>query len=311
MNPYKKGDFRLSQKPDDRPWVLKSIGRRKESIAEVTFEWQPLYQQFKLRGSGGVAVYENWQARSVWESIVDGEEKELSKYNSCNRETYSRYKPRMKRFCSRMETLDRQKAPGPVKSRLHEKLKHRPRKISRKSGTYSFPDSVIINGRQCVEYLQHNPVYLSYLRAPFCLRKGQLCTDKEDISGSLNFHAGFQDVSDPNDNFVLTGIKIKVRGGGLKGQVQAMQLGIARGLLKIFSLHFGFPGRVHNDNGTFVRSAFGLACYDQRGRVSSRTAEAEMNIAMLRKSEFLTRDSRCKERKKYGLKKARKASQYS
>merc|ERR1712060_214931 len=232
----------------------------------------------------------------------DGEviEKKLSKYNSCNRETYSMYKPRMKRFYSRMETLAGQKAPGPVVGGLHARLKHRPRETSRKSGTYSFPDSVIINGRQCVEYLQHNPVYLSYLRAPFCLRKGQLCTDKKDISGSLNFHAGFQDlqdVSDLNDNFVLTGIKIKVRGGGLKGQVQAMQLGIARGLLKIFSLHLEFPGRV--PNGACVRSTFGLARFCEQGRVSSRTADAEMNIAMLRKSEFLTRDSRCKERKKY------------
>jgi small subunit ribosomal protein S9 len=35
------------------------------------------------------------------------------------------------------------------------------------------------------------------------------------------------------------------------------------------------------------------------------------NRAALKRAGFLTRDSRIKERKKYGLKKARKAPQYS
>jgi small subunit ribosomal protein S9 len=39
--------------------------------------------------------------------------------------------------------------------------------------------------------------------------------------------------------------------------------------------------------------------------------DTEGNRAILKKAGFLTRDPRAKERKKYGLKKARKASQYS
>ena len=39
--------------------------------------------------------------------------------------------------------------------------------------------------------------------------------------------------------------------------------------------------------------------------------DAEQYKATLKSAGFLTRDSRMKERKKYGLKKARKASQFS
>ncbi len=60
-------------------------------------------------------------------------------------------------------------------------------------------------------------------------------------------------------------------GGGVSGQAGAMRLGIARGLVEI---------------------------------------DADLRPA-LKKGGFLTRDAREKERKKYGLKKARKAPQYS
>lgn len=46
--------------------------------------------------------------------------------------------------------------------------------------------------------------------------------------------------------------------------------------------------------------------------ISRALVEADENLrAELKKAGFLTRDSRVKERKKYGLKKARKASQFS
>lgn len=62
-----------------------------------------------------------------------------------------------------------------------------------------------------------------------------------------------------------------VRGGGITGQAGAIRLGIARALLK---------------------------------------ADIEMRPA-LKKAGFLTRDPRMKERKKYGLKGARRAPQFS
>lgn len=62
-----------------------------------------------------------------------------------------------------------------------------------------------------------------------------------------------------------------VQGGGLTGQAHAIQLGVARLLCKM------------DIENRFILKPFG----------------------------FLTRDSRIKERKKYGLRKARKAPQYS
>ena len=66
-------------------------------------------------------------------------------------------------------------------------------------------------------------------------------------------------------------VDVTMHGGGPTGQAGAMRLGIARGLL---------------------------------------VADPELRES-LKKAGFLTRDSRKKESKKYGLKKARKAPQYS
>ncbi len=67
-------------------------------------------------------------------------------------------------------------------------------------------------------------------------------------------------------------IIVNVHGGGIAGQAGAVRHGIARALVE---------------------------------------ADADSYKAELKKAGFLTRDSRVKERKKYGLKKARKASQFS
>ncbi len=66
-------------------------------------------------------------------------------------------------------------------------------------------------------------------------------------------------------------IMVNVYGGGFTGQAEAIRLGIARALLQ---------------------------------------AEPDSRAA-LKKEGFLTRDPRVKERKKYGLKKARRAPQFS
>ena len=64
----------------------------------------------------------------------------------------------------------------------------------------------------------------------------------------------------------------RIDGGGVTGQAGALRLGIARCLNEV---------------------------------------DEEANRPALKKAGFLTRDARIKERKKYGLKKARKAPQYS
>ena len=64
----------------------------------------------------------------------------------------------------------------------------------------------------------------------------------------------------------------RINGGGVSGQAGALRLGVARALNEI---------------------------------------DRDANRAVLKKAGFLTRDARVIERKKYGLKKARKRSQYS
>jgi len=80
-----------------------------------------------------------------------------------------------------------------------------------------------------------------------------------------------------NEPFVTLGaegqfdVAARITGGGVTGQAGALRLGIARALTLV----------------------------DPENRVT------------LKRAGFLTRDARVKERKKYGLKKARKAPQYS
>ena len=103
--------------------------------------------------------------------------------------------------------------------------------------------NIIINKISGEKYLQYNDNYLNLVWSP--LEK-------------LNLEKNFDIVA-------------LVKGGGLTGQAEAIQLGVARLLCKI----------------------------DKENRL------------ILKPFGFLTRDSRIKERKKYGLRKARKAPQYS
>ena len=82
-------------------------------------------------------------------------------------------------------------------------------------------------------------------------------------------------ITDPFTLLDLTGaydVIVRISGGGPSGQAGALRLGIARALNEI---------------------------------------DVEAFRPALKRAGFLTRDARIKERKKYGLKKARKAPQYS
>jgi small subunit ribosomal protein S9 len=84
-----------------------------------------------------------------------------------------------------------------------------------------------------------------------------------------------QEVNEPFHVLELDGrydVIARIDGGGISGQAGALRLGIARAL---------------------------------------NEADTETNRPTLKKAGFLTRDARVKERKKAGLKKARKAPQYS
>jgi len=104
--------------------------------------------------------------------------------------------------------------------------------------------------------------------------EGKVVVNKRDIENYFGLETLRVIV---NQSLVLTGTKekfdvlVNVHGGGFTGQAGAIRHGISRALLK-----------------------------------------ADENLRPeLKKAGFLTRDPRMKERKKYGLKKARKASQFS
>lgn len=103
---------------------------------------------------------------------------------------------------------------------------------------------------------------------------GQIIINSKDIRDYVKSELLIQDINRP---FVATNtvkafdVRALVNGGGISGQVGAIRLGIARALLS-FSPEFR---------------------------------------PLFRPEKLLTRDSRVKERKKYGLRKARKARQFS
>jgi len=103
--------------------------------------------------------------------------------------------------------------------------------------------SMVVNHKPGELYLQFNSQYINASKAP--LRK-----------------LGLENTYD---------IYVNTHGGGLKGQADAIKLGVARALCYI-----------SNDNRSSLKTA-----------------------------GYLTRDARCKERKKYGLRKARRAPQFS
>jgi len=105
--------------------------------------------------------------------------------------------------------------------------------------------------------------------------KGKIIVNKRPLEEFFGMEIVRREVRRP---FEVTGCEGKfdviatVHGGGFTGQAGALRQGISRALCVI---------------------------------------DKDANRALLKTAGFLTRDPRMKERKKYGLKKARKASQFS
>ena len=111
---------------------------------------------------------------------------------------------------------------------------------------------------------------------------GKIIVNGKDVSEYLPFEVLVMDLKQPlvlTNNENTFDIEITVKGGGFSGQTGAIRLGITRCLLKY-------------DSET-----------DQTREDSYRK--------ILKTEGFTTRDSRIKERKKPGLKKARRAPQFS
>lgn len=111
--------------------------------------------------------------------------------------------------------------------------------------------------------------------------KGKIIINNQDVNDYLPHETLVMDLTQPLDitnTRNVFDIDINVQGGGFSGQTGAIRLGIARALLK----------------------------YDEANKDSENSFRK-----ILKTGGFITRDARIKERKKPGLKKARRAPQFS
>ena len=111
---------------------------------------------------------------------------------------------------------------------------------------------------------------------------GNITVNGVDVNEYMPYQTLVMDLTQPlvlTNNLNRFDIDVKVIGGGFSGQTGAIRLGITRALLEF-------------DANT-----------DQTREDSYRH--------ILKNAGFITRDPRVKERKKYGLKKARRAPQFS
>ena len=113
------------------------------------------------------------------------------------------------------------------------------------------------------------------------LGKGNITVNGRDVKDFFPYETNVMDLMQPlvaTNNESTFDIDVKVDGGGFSGQTGAIRLGIARALLEFDEANEG-------------------------NEESYRT--------ILKRAGFVTRDARSKERKKPGLKAARRAPQFS
>ena len=112
--------------------------------------------------------------------------------------------------------------------------------------------------------------------------KGKITVNGVDVNDYMPYEVLVMDLKQPltaTNNEDKFDIEINVKGGGFSGQTGAIRLGITRALLD----------------------------FDKDTDPASETSYRKI----LKTAGFVTRDPRVKERKKYGLKKARRAPQFS
>ncbi len=112
--------------------------------------------------------------------------------------------------------------------------------------------------------------------------KGKITINGRDVNEYLPFKTLVMDLKQPLEATKTADkfdIEVSVYGGGFSGQTGAIRLGITRALLE----------------------------YDKNTDPTSDDSFRKI----LKAEGFITRDARVKERKKYGLKKARRAPQFS
>nr|YP_009329540.1 ribosomal protein S9 [Chlamydomonas leiostraca]APD80629.1 ribosomal protein S9 [Chlamydomonas leiostraca] len=147
----------------------------------------------------------------------------------------------------------------------------------------------IINNIPAQQYLHNNTCSLLSVKAPLTTLSTSGEAAPDGVAASANGTQPQKGGYATSENSEVTKMEnlnlesmdtiVKVKGGGLVGQAEAIKLGLARALCELST--------------------------------STITEQVSDEIRkQLKDKGYLTQDSRVKERRKYGLKKARKASQY-
>ncbi len=150
----------------------------------------------------------------------------------------------------------------------------------------------LINNMPAQQYLHNNTCAIISLKSPLSvLNTTTTYSDnnvptKEKVESNNSVEVKLEKSNElsshtsDNSNYSETlDTIVKVKGGGLIGQAEAIKLGLARALCSL-------PNEISNLTNEEIRK-------------------------QLKDKGYLTQDSRVKERRKYGLKKARKATQYN
>jgi small subunit ribosomal protein S9 len=160
----------------------------------------------------------------------------------------------------------------------------------------------VINNKPVEEYLQNNSFSILLVKSPFNVVSSlpQFNTETspklENASSlnSVNEKAGSSQThltTDYNINFDQFDTFVKVKGGGLLGQAEAIKLAVSKAVSII----------------DYSKTELASVIVNNAGSSDNLALEVRKQ---LKNKGYLTQDSRVKERRKYGLKKARKASQY-
>ncbi len=140
----------------------------------------------------------------------------------------------------------------------------------------------LINNIPVQQYLHNNTCSILSVKAPLnILNAVSIGSQTNQLTLDPNSNEATSNLTLQNENasFAEMDTIVKVKGGGLVGQAEAIKLGLARAICSLTTS-------------------------------DSVTSQDEVR-KQLKDKGYLTQDSRVKERRKYGLKKARKATQYN
>lgn len=186
----------------------------------------------------------------------------------------------------------------------------------------------IINNLPAEQYLHNNTCSILSVKAPISILQSLFDANVEGENTDKNL------TDEMNTGLNLDGIKskdfipkekipmefsppitdlknfntfVKVKGGGLVGQAEAIKLGLTRAICQLYGISPSNKNKSIREFSSIENSIEESLKVQPTGMSSEATIELRKQF---KDKGFLTQDSRVKERRKYGLKKARKASQY-